>query len=53
MDIENMTSEEVKGIAEKINNNTATQEEELALLKFLNKGVDEMRTFIKEVTTKE
>ena len=45
-----MEPEKVKELAEKVKNNTATQEEELALLKFLNQGVDELRIFIKEIT---
>ena len=52
MDIQNITQEEVKDIINKIKNDIATPEEELALLKFLNKGVDEMRAFIKEVAIK-
>ncbi|MDE2030824.1 MAG: hypothetical protein KGI58_01005 [Patescibacteria group bacterium] len=53
MDIQNMTKEEIKSITEKITNNTSTQEEELALLKFLNKEVNEISTFIREVANKE
>jgi len=48
-----MEPEKVKELAEKVKNNTATQEEELALLKFLNQGVDEFRAFIKDVMVEE
>ena len=46
-----MTKEEVAILAHKVKTGTATQVEELVLLKFLNQGVDEMRVFIKEVMT--
>ncbi|MEK7227839.1 MAG: hypothetical protein AAB681_00600 [Patescibacteria group bacterium] len=46
-----MKPEEVKALAEKVKNSTATVQEELALLQFLNKGVEEMRAFIKDITT--
>ena len=48
-----MEPEKVKELAEKVKNNTATQEEELALLKFLNQGIDELRAFVKEVMVEE
>ena len=47
-----MKLEEVKALAEKVKSGTATAQEELALLQFLNKGVEEMRVFIKEVMSK-
>ncbi len=48
-----MDPEKVKELAEKVKNGTSTQEEELALLKFLNQGVDELRVFIKNVMVEE
>ncbi len=51
--IEPMTPEQIAVLAQKVKEGTSTQEEELALLKFLNKGVDEMKVFIKEVTKEE
>ncbi|MDP1812811.1 MAG: hypothetical protein Q8K92_00015 [Leadbetterella sp.] len=45
-----MTEEEINVLAEKIKDETSTPEEELKLLKFLNQGIDEMRTFVKEIT---
>jgi len=48
-----MTNEEATAIATKINDGTSTQEEELALLQFLNQGVEELRGFVKEVMTSE
>jgi len=48
-----MDPEKVKELAEKVKNETATQEEELELLKFLNQGVDELRAFIKNITVEE
>lgn len=46
-----MDIQEVENLTQKVKDGTATQEEQLALLKHLNKGVDEMRDIIKEVTT--
>lgn len=48
-----MEPEKVKELAEKVKNNTATQAEELELLKFLNQGVNELRAFVKEITVEE
>jgi hypothetical protein len=47
-----MSADELKVLTEKVKKGTATSEEELVLLKFLNKGVEEMRSFIKEVMEK-
>jgi len=48
-----MEPEKVKELAEKVKNNTATQEEELSLLKFLNQGVNELRAFVKNIMVEE
>jgi len=48
-----MDTEKTKELADKVKNGTATQEEELALLKYLNQGVEELRTFIKNVMVEE
>jgi len=48
-----MEIEEVKKLAGKVKDGTSTQEEELALLKFLNQGVEELRSFIKDVMVEE
>ena len=48
-----MTPEQIAVLAQKVKEGTTTQEEELELLKFLNKGVEEMRVFIKEVMKEE
>jgi hypothetical protein len=48
-----MELREVKLLAEKVKEGVATPEEELQLLKYLNKGVEEMRMVIKEIATKE
>ncbi len=53
MDINNITEEEIKIITNKVKNDEASPEEELALLQFLNKGVEEMRQFIKEIAKEE
>ncbi len=53
MDINNITEEEIKIITNKVKNDEASPEEELALLQFLNKGVEEMRQFVKEITKEE
>ena len=44
-----MDPEKLKALAIKVKEGTSTSEEELALLKFLNQGVGELRTFIKDV----
>lgn len=44
-----MTEEEIQFIGDKVKAGTATPEEELALLKFLNQGVEEIQAFIKEI----
>jgi hypothetical protein len=44
-----MDQKEIEALAQKIKDETSTPEEELKLLKFLNKGVEEMRSFIKQV----
>ncbi len=44
-----MDEQQIKELAEKIKNGTSTPQEELELLKFLNQGVEEMRSFIKNV----
>lgn len=38
-------------ISDKVKSGTSTQEEELALLEHLNKGMDEFRDFIREINT--
>ncbi len=46
-----MTPEEMKVLADKLNDGTSTQEEELALLQELNKGIDELKSFVKMVAS--
>ncbi|MBP6912967.1 MAG: hypothetical protein KBB86_03480 [Candidatus Pacebacteria bacterium] len=48
-----MTIDEVKELAQKVKDGNSTQEEELALLKYLNEGVEQMREFVKEVMTSD
>ena len=48
-----MTPEQVKEITEKIKNDTSTPEEEIALLEFLNEGVDKLRAFVKDLMVEE
>lgn len=45
-----MTNEELKELATKVKNGTSSAEEDLLLLKFLNQGVGELKTFIKDIT---
>lgn len=44
-----MDSEEIKKLVQKLNEGTSTQEEEIALLKELNNGVETLRSFVKMV----
>ncbi len=44
-----MTKDKLNELIKKVNNEESTPEEELELLKFLNKGVDELRTFVKNI----
>jgi hypothetical protein len=46
-----MNTQEVENLTQKVKDGLATQEEQLALIKHLNKGVDEMRDIIREVNT--
>lgn len=46
-----MTPDKIKNLAQKVKDGESTQEEELALLKYLNEGVEQMREFVKEVMT--
>ena len=48
-----MTNEEIAVLANKVKDGTSTPQEELALLQYLNQGVEEMRTFVKQVMTSE
>ena len=48
-----MTPEQVKEITENIKNDTSTPEEEIALLEFLNEGVDKLRAFVKDLMVEE
>jgi hypothetical protein len=48
-----MDSEKTRELAEKIKKGTATQEEKLQLLKLINKGIEEVRGYVKDVTTEE
>lgn len=44
-----MDEKEIEILAQKVKDGKSTPEEELALLKFINQGVEEMRSFIKQV----
>jgi hypothetical protein len=44
-----MDEKEIEILAQKIKDGKSTPEEELSLLKFLNQGVEEMRSFIKQI----
>ncbi len=44
-----MDEKDIEILAQKIKDGKSTPEEELVLLKFLNQGVEEMRSFIKQV----
>ena len=48
-----MDIEKVKELADKVKNGTATAEEELDLLKYMNQGIEEFRAFIKNVVVEE
>lgn len=47
-----MDNEKIKELTEKVTKGTATQEEELSLLKFLNKGFEELNSFVKSEVDK-
>lgn len=44
-----MTSQDILALAKKIKEESSTPQEELELLKYLNQGVNELRTFVKDV----
>lgn len=48
-----MTNEEVLALADKVKNGTVTAEEELALLKFTNQGIEELRDYVKNLSVEE
>ena len=48
-----MDVQEVENLTQKVKDGTATPEEQLALLNHMNKGVEELKDFIKELKAEE
>jgi hypothetical protein len=48
-----MDEEKIKELADKIKNGTATQEEELVLLKYANQGIEELTALISNIKVEE
>lgn len=48
-----MNPKQFEALAQKVKNGTASPQEELTFLKYLNQGIDEMRASLKSIMTKE